>query len=59
MIIKRSCRYLSLVEDLLLKKDYNHGVRSMEAIVDMSIIRNNAWKKASLPPKHLMEFHVE
>lgn len=48
-----------LLNALLFVKKYKHGVRSMEAIIDMSmLIGPKAWEKAYLPPKEQLELHV-
>ncbi|HEY3361035.1 MAG TPA: hypothetical protein VGK06_04190 [Methanosarcina sp.] len=38
---------------------YIHGVRSMEAIIDMSMFRGeSSWQKSSLPSKDQLQLHV-
>jgi len=52
-----------LDQDLLnfLLKDvrYKHEIRSMEAILDMSLLeRYKKWNRASLPPKEQLDLHI-
>jgi hypothetical protein len=50
----------SLLKALLKVPKYIHGTRSMEAIIDMSILaERKCWEKASLPPKDQLEFHID
>ncbi|MEL7662893.1 MAG: AAA family ATPase [Methanosarcina mazei] len=50
----------SLLKTLILISKYKHGVRSMEAIIDMSMLgAHNSWEKASLPPKDQLDLHVD
>jgi hypothetical protein len=49
-----------LLRILLTVSDYKHGARSMEAIIDMSVLRKyKSWEKASLPPKDQLELHID
>jgi len=44
----------------LMIPEYRHGVRSMEAIVDMSILQDvRKFEKASLPPAVQLDLHVD
>ncbi|MDW5548971.1 hypothetical protein [Methanosarcina sp.] len=48
-----------LLTALLEVNTYKHGVRSMESIIDMSmLIGPKSWEKAYLPPKEQLELHV-
>jgi hypothetical protein len=39
---------------------YKHGARSMEAIIDMSMLNGRTcWEQAFLPPKEQLKLHVE
>jgi hypothetical protein len=39
---------------------YRHGARSMEAIIDMSMLNGRlCWEQAFLPPKEQLKLHVE
>ena len=38
---------------------YKHEIRSMEAILDMSMLRHEMWNIASLPSKEQLELHIE
>jgi len=50
----------NILEALIKIPMYIHGVRSMEAIIDMSMFRGeNSWQKSSLPPKDQLELHVD
>lgn len=50
----------NLLRFLMTISEYKHGARSMEAIIDMSMLRNyKSWGKASLPPKDQMELHID
>lgn len=50
----------SLLKALLLIPRYKHGVRSMEAIIDMSILQElNSWETSSLPPEDQLQLHVD
>lgn len=49
-----------LLKTLLIIPRYKHGVRSMEAIIDMSMLqRCSSWGKSSLPPKDQLDLHVD
>ncbi|NLM01928.1 MAG: hypothetical protein GX212_00845, partial [Methanothermobacter wolfeii] len=40
--------------------EYRHGVRSMEAILDMSILQDvKRFEKSSLPPAGQLDLHVD
>ncbi len=48
-----------LLTILLTVPEYKHGARSMEAIIDMSVLgKYKSWQKASLPPKDQLELHI-
>lgn len=50
----------SLLKTLLTIPKYKHGVRSLEAIINMSMLQGkSSWEKSSLPPKDQLELHVE
>lgn len=50
----------SLLTILLTVHGYKHGARSMEAIIDMSVLgKYKSWQKASLPPKDQLELHID
>jgi len=50
----------NLLITLLRIPKYKHGVRSMEAIIDMSMLQGHkSWGRASLPPKDQLELHVD
>lgn len=50
----------SLIKALIKISKYKHGVRSMEAIIDMSMLgKQKKWVKSSLPPKDQLELHVD
>ncbi|MFY1110676.1 MAG: AAA family ATPase [Methanosarcinaceae archaeon] len=50
----------SVLRALIKIPEYKHGVRSMEAILEMSMLRGgNLWTKASLPPKDQLELHID
>lgn len=51
----------SLLRALIRIPKYKHGVRSMQAIIEMSMLGENdkSWDKASLPPKEQLELHVD
>ncbi|MDD4439067.1 MAG: Ryanodine receptor Ryr [Tissierellia bacterium] len=49
-----------LLNALINAPRYIHGVRSMQAIVDMSMLREgDSWQKASLPPKDQLKLHID
>lgn len=49
----------NLLTILLTVHEYKHGARSMEAIIDMSVLgKYQSWQKASLPPKDQLELHI-
>jgi hypothetical protein len=49
-----------LLKTLLVIPKYKHGVRSMEAIIEMSMLQGQrSWEKSSLPPKDQLELHVD
>lgn len=49
-----------LLKTLLIIPKYKHGVRSMEAIIDMSMLQGYSyWGKSNLPPKDQLELHVD
>lgn len=50
----------SLLKALLKVSEYKHGVRSMQAIVEMSMLSSkDSWQKAFLPPKDQLELHIK
>jgi hypothetical protein len=51
----------SIVEAFLAVSSYKHGVRSLEAIVDMSraSVTRRSFQKSSLPPMEQMDMHVD
>ena len=49
----------NIVRAMLHVPKYKHGTRSMEAILDMSRIENNAWEPASLPSYSQLSLHVD
>jgi hypothetical protein len=50
----------NLLKTLLKIQQYKHGVRSMEAIIDMSLLQGQkSWNKSSLPPKDQLALHVD
>lgn len=50
----------SLLYTLIHLQKYIHGIRSMEAMVEMSMLRgDNSWQKASLPPKDQLKLHID
>ena len=52
-----SCEILNA---LINVPEYMHGVRSMQAIVEMSILHEkNSWETAYLPPKDQLELHIK
>jgi len=49
----------TLLRSLITVQKYTHGARSMEAIIDMSMLRGyNSWTISSLPPKKQLILHV-
>jgi hypothetical protein len=49
-----------LLELLLKDARYKHEIRSMEALLDMSIFeKHNKWNLASLPSKEQLDLHIE
>lgn len=50
----------SLLKALINVPEYIHGVRSMQAIVEMSMLNGkNSWQKAFLPPKDQLGLHIK
>ena len=49
-----------ILNALINVPEYMHGVRSMQAIVEMSILHEkNSWETAYLPPKDQLELHIK
>lgn len=50
----------NILKALIRVPKYIHGVRSMQAIIEMSMLGGrDSWEKASLPPKDQLELHVD
>jgi len=49
----------SIIHAMLHVPMYLHGARSMEAILDMSLINNNTWEPVSLPAHSQLALHVD
>jgi hypothetical protein len=50
----------NLLKFLLKVPVYKHGARSMQAIIDMSMVgKDKVWQKASLPSKEQLDLHIE
>jgi len=49
----------SIIRAMLQIPEFKHGVRSMEAILDMSRIQGGVWKPASLPFHSQLALHVD
>ena len=49
----------SIIRAMLLVPEFKHGVRSMEAILDMSRIEGGVWEPASLPFHSQLALHVD
>lgn len=50
----------SLLQALIKVPLYKHGVRSMEAIIDMSMLNGRkSWEQAYLPAKEQLKLHVD
>ena len=47
-----------LIDAFLKAKRFMHGVRSMEAIVEMATLYGNEFLVASLPPRTQLNMHV-
>ena len=55
-----ACVDVPLLRTLLRIRKYKHGVRSMDTILKMSIVKNNAaLGPSSLLPDHLLNMHVD
>ena len=49
-----------ILNALINVPEYMHGVRSMQAIVEMSVLHEkNSWETAYLPPKDQLELHIK
>jgi hypothetical protein len=49
-----------LLNALINVPEYMHGVRSMLAILEMSVLHErNSWQTAYLPPKDQLELHIK
>jgi hypothetical protein len=50
-----------VIEAFLSVDWYKHGIRSLEAIVDMSraSVTRRSFQKSSLPPEEQLELHVD
>jgi len=45
---------------LIKTSNYRHGARSIEAIIEMSMLHNRScWEQAFLPPKEQLKLHVD
>jgi len=49
----------AVIRALLLVPEFKHGARSMEAILDMSRIKNGVWEPSALPSKTQLALHVD
>jgi len=49
----------NIIHAMLHVQKYEHGARSMEAILDMSRIDGNAWEPVSLPSRSQLSLHVD
>jgi hypothetical protein len=49
----------NIIWAMLLVPKYNHGARSMEAILDMSRMEGNVWEPVSLPFYSQLSLHVD
>ena len=61
IIIKNNARVsCGILNALINVPEYMHGVRSMQAIVEMSILHEkNSWETAYLPPEDQLELHIK
>jgi hypothetical protein len=48
-----------IIKAMLATKKYNHGARSMEAIIRMSYLKSDTFQIADLPPDEQLEMHVD
>lgn len=49
-----------LLRFLITPEQYIHGARSIEAIIDMSMLKNfDSWQKSSLPLKDQLDLHIK
>jgi hypothetical protein len=48
-----------IVTAMLATKTYHHGARSMEAIIRMSDVKDNAFEVSDLPPDNQLHMHVD
>jgi hypothetical protein len=56
----RACIDEGLLRALLRTPAYHHGARSMEAILDMSMLAGKSrWEQAALPPAEQLVLHVD
>ncbi|MCL2362260.1 MAG: AAA family ATPase [Defluviitaleaceae bacterium] len=49
----------NIIRAMLLVPEFKHGVRSMEAILDMSRVEGGVWEPASLPFHSQLALHVD